>query len=337
MRDSTPAIHLRDIGSFHVGGRLQQLSGLPAVSVTLAQGGPSRSVDRNGTLVTGQMYVQRYLQVEPRHPLPVLLWHGGGMTGANWESTPDGRPGWLMHLLRSGFDVYVADAMERGRASWSPWPEVYESAPLFRTLEEGWAMFRMGLPEGFSVTEGLRVPHPGQQFPIDAFDRFAAQWVPRWVGHEAATLAAYEQLIRQVGRCIVIGHSQGGGFALQAARRWPEQIHAVVALEPSGAPSHAVSAEASAHASQHLVVWGDFIQQHPIWSTYRTAVDTYMRAISETGARVDFLDLPGLGIEGNSHFPMLDLNSELIAQRVVDWLKQVSSTAEQGQPYEVRA
>jgi hypothetical protein len=35
-----------------------------------------------------------------------LLWHGGGLTGVTYETTPDGRDGWLNMFVRSGWDVY---------------------------------------------------------------------------------------------------------------------------------------------------------------------------------------------------------------------------------------
>jgi hypothetical protein len=60
------------------------------------------------------------------------------MTGVNWETTPDGRPGWQMYFLRAGFDTYVSDAVERGRASWAPFPQVYPDPPFFRTAKEAW-------------------------------------------------------------------------------------------------------------------------------------------------------------------------------------------------------
>ena len=40
----------------------------------------------------------------------------GGLTGACWETTPDGRPGWLHNFLSAGFAVYVLDNVERGRS-----------------------------------------------------------------------------------------------------------------------------------------------------------------------------------------------------------------------------
>jgi hypothetical protein len=41
-----------------------------------------------------------------------------------------------MFFLRAGFDTYVSDAVERGRASWAPYPQVYAEAPYFRTAKE---------------------------------------------------------------------------------------------------------------------------------------------------------------------------------------------------------
>ena len=36
---------------------------------------------------------------------------------------------------------------------------------------------------------------------------------------------------------------------------------------------------------------------------------------------LDIIDLPSLGIRGNSHFPMMDNNSEAIASLVQDWIE----------------
>ena len=327
MKNSEEFLKLRAIKSFHVGGGLRQLRGLPLEKHQFAQNGPAREVDPNGDHISGQMYVQAFLNAEPRHATPVLLWHGGGMTGANWESTPDGRPGWLTRFLLAGFDVYVSDAVERGRASWSRWPEIYAGPPLFRTLQEGWEMFRIGAAGSYGGDAANSVPFPGQQFPADAFEHFASQWVPRWTGHEDITMHAYGKLLERVGPCIVIGHSQGGGFALDAARRWPGQIAAVVAVEPSGAPAAAgdrAVRQVTAHPP-HLVVWGDNIAGHPVWPAYRNTVDGYIGQLAAQGLSTTTLDLPRAGLPGNSHFPMLDRNSDEVAEKIIDWL--VASTA----------
>ena len=99
------------------------------------------------------MYVQYVRLATPRAACPLLLWHGGGMSGASWESTPDGRPGWQTFFLRAGFDTYVSDAVERGRASFAPFPQIYPEAPYFRTARELWEdTFRFG-PAGSSAPD----------------------------------------------------------------------------------------------------------------------------------------------------------------------------------------
>ncbi|MET4579606.1 alpha/beta hydrolase-fold protein [Ottowia thiooxydans] len=316
---------LREIRSFFVGGSVRTLTGLPVEQRRFSQNGPSRGVDPNGDHVSGQMYVQAYLQAQPTRPFPLLLWHGGGMTGANWETTPDGRAGWLTIFLRAGFDVYVSDAVERGRAGWSRWPEIYADAPLHRTLDEGWDMFRIGPRAGYSTQAADRCAYAGQQFPVNAFDTFAAQWVPRWTDHEAQTLAAYDSLLQQVGPCIVLGHSQGGGFSLEATRRRPNSVAGVIAVEPSGAPG-AADIHGAAALPAHLLVWGDHIAEHPVWQRYRSNVDAYARALKAAGVQTDICDLPSEGISGNSHFPMMDLNSDAVAARILHWLDSIAPT-----------
>ena len=73
-------IALRDMGSFHVGGRLVEISGKPVKEVTFTPGGVPAKVDPNGTYQVEQMYVQYFLPANERGAFPLLLWHGGGLT-----------------------------------------------------------------------------------------------------------------------------------------------------------------------------------------------------------------------------------------------------------------
>ncbi|MFY1910335.1 alpha/beta fold hydrolase [Achromobacter xylosoxidans] len=306
---------LKSLRSHFLGGREAVASGLPVLRRQVVGNGAARAIDMNGSYCAGQLYVQEYRLAEPRHPHPVLLWHGGGMSGAQWESTPDGRQGWLWRLLQSGYDVFVADAPERGRASWAMYPQIYDAAPIFRSKEEAWHLFRIGPANGYAPRGQPRRAHPGQQFPADAFDTFAKQFVPRWLAHDAMALDAYRELLDLAGPCIVIGHSQGGGYATQLARECPGPIRAVVAVEPTGTPERV-----DGSLPPQLLVWGDHFDHHDTWQRYRAQTDAYWNALRRAGRRADVLDLPAAGIAGNSHFCMLDRNSDRIAELIVDWL-----------------
>jgi pimeloyl-ACP methyl ester carboxylesterase len=74
-----------------------------------------------GTTVNGkQMYVEYWIPALVRHPLPIVLVHGGGGQGLDWMGTPDGRPGWVTLLVQEGFKVYVVDRPGHGRSPFHP-------------------------------------------------------------------------------------------------------------------------------------------------------------------------------------------------------------------------
>lgn len=165
-------ILLKSLRSHFLGGREVAASGLPVLQKQVAGNAAARAIDMNGSYCVGQLYVQEYRLATARHAHPVLLWHGGGMTGAQWENTPDGRQGWLWRLLQSSYDAFVADASERGRASWAMYPQIYGSAPIFRSKEEAWHLFRIGSADGYAADGQRRRTYPTQQFPAEAFDTF---------------------------------------------------------------------------------------------------------------------------------------------------------------------
>jgi pimeloyl-ACP methyl ester carboxylesterase len=249
------------------------------------------------------MYVQYVRLAQPRSRLPILFWHGGGLSGVTWETTPDGRPGWQQFFLQAGYDAFVSDAVERGRASWARYPEIFASEPFFRSRKEGWELFRIG--PSYEVG-GRREAFEHTQFPIEAYDQFTMQAVPRWATNDAATQRAYDALVQRVCPCIIVVHSQGANFAFNAAVTAPDKVRAVVAVEPSGAPDPARVEAARARGVPHLFVWGDYIDRRD--------------ALREAGARVETLDLPAAGVRGNSHMLMMDRNSDDIARRVEAWI-----------------
>jgi hypothetical protein len=91
-----------------------------------------------------------------------------------------------MFFLKAGHDVYVSDAVERGRASWARYPEVFSSEPVFRTKKEAWELFRIGPADSYQ-DEAHKQAYAETQFPVLAFDQFMKQGVPRWLTNDDAT------------------------------------------------------------------------------------------------------------------------------------------------------
>ncbi|HKQ28199.1 MAG TPA: esterase, partial [Burkholderiales bacterium] len=73
----------------------------------------------------------------------------------------------------------------------------------------------------------------------------------------------------------------------------------------------------------HLFVWGDYLDQQELWKKITPAVNRYREALSAAGVRADELNLPKMGIRGNSHMLMMDRNSDQIAGLVQQWLDRV--------------
>ena len=308
---------VKEVGSFHVGGHTETLSGLPVKELVFSAGMPAIKVDPNGEFVVEQMYVQYVKLAQPKAKVPLLLWHGGGLSGATWETKPDGKPGWQQFFLNAGYDTYVSDAVERGRASWARYPEIFKSEPIFRTKKEAWELFRIGPTY---EPGGKRVAFDGTQFPVEAFDQFMAQGVPRWVTNDAATQKAYDALVQKVCPCIIVVHSQGGNFAFNAALNAPDKVKALIAIEPSGAPDPAKVDPARMKAIPHLIVWGDYHDKHPVWQKVAVGPIKWGQAIAAAGGKVDTFELPKMGIKGNTHMLMMDRNSDEIARLVSDWI-----------------
>src|SRR5918993_1821136 len=171
-------IALRSMGSFHIGGREVAITGRPVKEVVFTPGGVPAKVDPNGVYQAEQMYVQYLLPADRKGALPLLLWHGGGLTGVTYETTPDGREGWLTYFLRRGWDVYNSDAVERGRASWAMYPDILQGEPVFLTKENPWERFRIGGPNSYSEDPKGRRLLAGNQFPAEGYDNFIKQVVP---------------------------------------------------------------------------------------------------------------------------------------------------------------
>src|SRR5580765_1745972 len=97
--ESAPLMLARD-GYFYVNGKTTQIGGK--------------------TYVTDQMYVEERVPARRTHEFPIVMVHGGTMSGVNFTGTPDGREGWAQYFVRRGYAVYVVDQPGRGRSGYLP-------------------------------------------------------------------------------------------------------------------------------------------------------------------------------------------------------------------------
>src|SRR5262245_4789108 len=308
---------LRDMGSFHVGGRKAEVTGQPVKEIQRVPGGPMSKLDLNGTYHVEAMYAQYFLVQKRKARFPLLMLHGGGLTGASFETTPDGREGWRDMMIRRGWDVYVTDATERGRAGFAS-PLIWKDDPVFLTEADPWERFRIGPgPGSFDADPAKRKLLPGNQFPIEAYDHFMKQLVPRWLSTDKVILDAYLALIDKVCPCVILAHSQGGHFAFRAAELRPDKVKAMVSVEPAIAPG---GTPAVVKDMPLLIVYGDYIEQDPRWVAYRKAAIGYVEGMRAAGGKADIVSLPERGIKGNSHMMMMDKNNRAVLDLIARWL-----------------
>jgi pimeloyl-ACP methyl ester carboxylesterase len=316
LAQSKEPIVLRDMGSFHVGGRYIEVKGQPVKEVVFTPGGVPAKIDPNGTYQVEQMYVQYFLAGNRKGRLPLLMWHGGGLTGVTYETKPDGGDGWGNFFIRRGFDVYLSDAMERGRSGWT---DKFKGEPLFLPLNDPWVRFRIAeKPSDWDPDPTKRKTYPDIQFPIEAYEQFMKQAVPRWLTTDDEIVAAYIALVDKVCPCAVMVHSQSGSFGFRVLEARPDKVRALIAVEPTLAGDK--SKIASIKGTPIMMMYGDNVKAHARWSKIRQGGVDYAEAFKAAGGSADIYDLPDMGLKGNSHMIMMDKNSDAVAELIHKWL-----------------
>lgn len=218
--DAGQPLEIADQGCFFVGGRYAGADDRPTMR--------------------GQMFVQYQIPRRRVHPCPVVMIHGGGQTGVNFQGTPDGRRGWADYFVARGFAVYLLDQPGRGRSAYHPeyGPSVLRDAT---TIAE-----RFTSPERRPLYPQavLHTQWPGAGVPHDAdYDQFYASQVPSMEdmeGLEAMMREAGAALLDRIGPAILLTHSQGGPFGWTIADARPALVRGILAIEPNGAPVHEV-------------------------------------------------------------------------------------------------
>ena len=191
----------------------------------------------SGQRMYGQAYIQRRCPDEPNQ-YPIVLIHGGHQTSMNFETTPDGRPGWSDFFLAAGFDTYLMDTPGRGRAAYLD--DVYGPMGMAYTTARVEERNTAGRTRDLWPQAHLHTQWPGPGVAGDpAFDQFYAsqsQCIADETLREQMARRAGAALLDKIGPAILVTHSQSGHFGWQMADARPSLVKAIVAVEPGGPP-----------------------------------------------------------------------------------------------------
>jgi pimeloyl-ACP methyl ester carboxylesterase len=119
---------------------------------------------------------------------------------------------------------------------------------------------------------------------------------------------------------VIVVHSQGGNFAFNSALRHPDKVKAIVAVETSGSPDPKSTDFDKLARIPMLWVWGDNLNGYSFWRDVRARQEQFRKGLRAAGGIADEIDLPEIGIHGNSHMLMMDRNSGEIAALIQQWL-----------------
>ncbi len=276
-----------------------------------------------------------YQMPEEETGLPMVFLHGYGQSRMGWMTTPDGREGWSTSFLRKGHSVFLVDQPRRGEAgsttamtndnidTWSADSKEYMPG------DQAWyTHFRIGrvAPEKYE----------GSQFPDgeEAQNQFFRQMTPNTGSFDqAVNAAAMDEVISDVKektgqKSIYVTHSQGSRVGWDVN---PENVAAIIAIEPGGTPE--IGSEQYnrlLEAKVPMVIYfGDYIDNGPediqstaFWKNVRDTAVEFAESYNKDGGNCTVINLPDIGITGNSHFMFQEKNNEEIAAHIENWIKE---------------
>jgi hypothetical protein len=278
-----------------------------------------------------QMYVEYMIPQGKGKKVPVVMIHGGGLSGKSYETTPDGRMGWDEYFVRNGHAVYNVDQASRARSGFDPTVINKVKAGLLplaalpnigRTTDENaWQNFRFGPSFG--------VPWPDTQFPVEHADEFSQQGIPSlnaFLEPPDPNYKALSDLAIDLGGAVLMGHSQSSAFPLYAGILNSAGIKGAIFIETTVASRCTLFTDeeiAKLTAFPILFMYGDHLDQQPagVLAAFNNCNDLIAK-INAAGGNAQMIWPPDLGIFGNSHMMMLDKNNLQLADLILKWIDE---------------
>lgn len=194
----------------------------------------------DGNYTVDQLYVEKLTPVTRiTRPKPLVFLHGGGISGATWLNTPDGRQGWASYFVDQGFQVYLVDTNAVGRSQNADMENFsMTSGTSIEIIEQGFTA--VGAFNTYPQSQ-LHTQWPGSGLDGDpVFDQFKQGFLPTPADSTAQELAfrvAGCKFLELIGTPPhIISHSMGSIAALLLTNDCPALVATSVNLEPFTVP-----------------------------------------------------------------------------------------------------
>ena len=220
-RAADPPMVLARDGFFYVGGKLTTIDGKQ--------------------FMTGQMYAEYRIPAKKAYPYPIIMVHGGTMSGTNYTGTPDGREGWAQYFVRQGYAVYVVDQVGKGRSTHLE--STYGPVAL---VESQNSQTRYIAQEKYKLwpQAHLHTQWPGSgELEDPIVQQLLSSQLPAirdFTKQQFINRDALIALLDKIGPSILLVHSQAGAFGWPVADARPDLVKAILAIEPNGPPAYNV-------------------------------------------------------------------------------------------------
>lgn len=327
-------VTIREQGSFMAGGTVITAPGV--------YNGINDYRDLSGNTLHGDhAYVFYQIPVKAKKYSLVFL-HGYGQSGKSWETTPDGRDGFQNIFLGRGYKIYIVDQPRRGRAGRSSAAGNISAQPD----DQLWYYnFRIGIYPGVYDN----VAFPGDE---ESMRQFFMQMTPDTGSYPSSEIIsdAMVDIFERSGDGILMTHSAGGGPGWDTAMR-TNKVRAVISLEPGTFPfpedelPPVEETTSPFPAAGTPVAMNDFLKLTKIpivvyfgdnipggdkpvanwgfdnWRTRLNLARRWADVVNKYGGDVEIVYLPDVGVTGNTHFMMADLNNVEVADVIERWMK----------------
>jgi pimeloyl-ACP methyl ester carboxylesterase len=307
---------IANMGSMEAGGRV--------IDCQTVDGGDANNKRQTpGHLLVDQVYASYIYPQNQRYPYPILFNPGGGHTARFYDTTPDGREGWLTLFAREGFPTYGVDRVNTGRSGsdicklnavrlgLAPISEI----PITNrySAESAWVIFRWGPKYG--------EPYPNTQFPIEAADAYYPQTLTTYrdPAETQKSVAAFSALIDKIDAPGVILQtwSSSGLMGYLTAIERSDKVKGILAVESSATAFGDIPKDKLLLLAKVpiIIMIGDRAPDRVESSR------AFQKEMTALGGDVTVDVLPEAGIYGNGHTLAAEKNNKQTMYRLIAWME----------------